>query len=571
MRASRAWATALAIACFVAAPQPARSAAAIVSPESGTVGTRVVILGSGFGEARGKVVVDGEYRPVPIPPWCNESSPQFDEEAYDAGECDKYYDEEALRVVEAAAPGVFAIESWSDTEIRCVVRRLPKAVRNGEYGGHEIDVQPVGRYAEAISVSNGFYFETPSIQSAVVAGAQVTIQGKNFEPSRGRVRIGGRQCQVTSWQMNADTGASTAACKLPKGLPGGTHAIELWGPSTFKFSQAVAPTGVSAPFAGTCSATVWTSPEYFDSFVADVDAVYSARATESGAVELRRDAYGTGASTVLASLPSSGTDFAPMTVDADDCYVHSIEIDARRLYAVPKLGGTLRVLLTDSNPENDYGVLGQDATHLYWYDGLSVAGGEVRRIAKDGTDVAPSVVAVEASDAEVGAPVVDGENAYYSVSVEATQLAAIRRAPLDGGPVATVARFYADGFHRYYVYSLQADATHLYFVLYKEEKREPYRERYTLLRVAKSGGAPEVLFEPTATQSGWSYALEAATGRVIVAAPKSGATVVSALDLATKRLRTLTVPVAASRLLRADAGKFLLRTEWSIERVCAEE
>jgi len=149
-----------------------------VSPEEGTIGTEISIVGGGFGAKKGKV----------------------------------YLGAVALKVL-----------LWNDEMIQCLIK---KPLSPSSY---DVTIQPKG--AAEILLENAFSVEAPGIDSISPIqgspGAEVTIFGDFFGIKKGKVTLGGENCKVLSWTMNASTGESEILIEVPKGLTPGTYDLSV--------------------------------------------------------------------------------------------------------------------------------------------------------------------------------------------------------------------------------------------------------------------------------------------------------------------------------------------------------
>ncbi len=152
-----------------------------VSPESGTIGTQITILGTGFGAKKGKV----------------------------------YLGAVALKVL-----------VWNDELIQCVInKRLDSST-------YDITIQPKEpKGAPEIVFENAFSVEAPWIESVNPTeggqGAEVTIVGDFFGIKKGKVTLGGVNCRVLSWTMDPSTGESQVHIEVPKRLSSGTYDLTV--------------------------------------------------------------------------------------------------------------------------------------------------------------------------------------------------------------------------------------------------------------------------------------------------------------------------------------------------------
>jgi hypothetical protein len=110
-----------------------------VFPEQGTIGTEITVKGSGFGAAKGKVLV---------------------------------------------GKAVLKILEWTDSLIGC---QLTKAMSPGTY---DVTIQPKARGASPIILENGFTVEVPEIDSteptSCSIGEEITVNGFFLEQRRGK-------------------------------------------------------------------------------------------------------------------------------------------------------------------------------------------------------------------------------------------------------------------------------------------------------------------------------------------------------------------------------------------------
>ena len=58
-------------------------------------------------------------------------------------------------------------------------------------------------------------------------GQKITINGKYFGSTRGRVMVGKKPCHVTEWTMDSLTGVSTIELIVPKNLKKGTYDLKV--------------------------------------------------------------------------------------------------------------------------------------------------------------------------------------------------------------------------------------------------------------------------------------------------------------------------------------------------------
>jgi hypothetical protein len=151
-----------------------------VTPEEGTLGTEIIIAGSGFGKKKGKVFI---------------------------------------------ATTSLKILDWSDGLIRCL---LSKALPPDTY---DVTIRPQIKGSSPITIPNGFTAKTPEIDSADPthgsAGDNVTIHGSFFGTKKGKVALGGKSCKVLNWTMVATTGESEIQLVIPKRLTPGANELKV--------------------------------------------------------------------------------------------------------------------------------------------------------------------------------------------------------------------------------------------------------------------------------------------------------------------------------------------------------
>ena len=149
-----------------------------VTPPQGSVGTRILITGTGFGTKRGTVKI-------------------------------------------GTAP--CTVSSWSATSVSCTVN---KALRAGRYN---VTLKPPG--GAPITLAQAFEVMRPEVLSATPAsagkGASVTLQGLYFGKLKGKITLGGKNCALTRWSMDAATGVSTATFKVPTKAASGAQPLIL--------------------------------------------------------------------------------------------------------------------------------------------------------------------------------------------------------------------------------------------------------------------------------------------------------------------------------------------------------
>ena len=149
-----------------------------VYPKEGTIGTKIVISGSGYGKKKGKVLI-GE---VPL-----------------------------------------KIRKWRDYSIRGVLLKvlLPDS--------YDVTIQP--KEADPIVIEKGFSVKLPEIDSVDPAvgsaGDKVTIRGLFFGTREGAVTLGGKKRRILTWTMDPKTGESKVRVVVPRGLTPGPHELTI--------------------------------------------------------------------------------------------------------------------------------------------------------------------------------------------------------------------------------------------------------------------------------------------------------------------------------------------------------
>jgi parallel beta-helix repeat protein len=149
-----------------------------VNPAVGTIGTEMEITGSGYGKTRGKVLVGNI----------------------------------ATKILQ-----------WADSSIRCQLTRVLPA------GTYDVTIQPKG--VSAIVLHDSFSVMAPEISHVdPTSGSlndQITVYGSFFSTKRGKVTLGGKNCRITSWTMDATTGDSEVRFVVPRGLSSGTYQLQI--------------------------------------------------------------------------------------------------------------------------------------------------------------------------------------------------------------------------------------------------------------------------------------------------------------------------------------------------------
>ena len=161
-----------------------------VYPKEGTVGTKIMISGSGYGKKKGKVLIGG----VPL-----------------------------------------KVLKWKDYLIRGVLLKvlLPDS--------YDVTIQP--KEADPVVIEKSFGVKAPEIDTVDPAtgsaGDKITIRGLFFGTREGKVTLGGKKRRVLTWTMDPKTGASKVRVVVPKGLSPGIHELTITnevGSSTTNFT-----------------------------------------------------------------------------------------------------------------------------------------------------------------------------------------------------------------------------------------------------------------------------------------------------------------------------------------------
>jgi hypothetical protein len=157
-----------------------------LTPPEGTIGTELVIAGSGFGDKKGKVLIG----------------------------------EAATKI---------AKDRWSDGQITCTVT---KALPAGVYA------VKINSKVGATTLPDAFTVMDPAIGLIVpdfgIPGDKITISGSYFGSKKGKVYLEyqdkngqtkKKNCKITYWNMNPTSGASEITFLVPKGLEWGTYQL----------------------------------------------------------------------------------------------------------------------------------------------------------------------------------------------------------------------------------------------------------------------------------------------------------------------------------------------------------
>ena len=149
-----------------------------VYPNEGTIGTKIMISGTGYGKKKGKVLIGG----VPL-----------------------------------------KVLKWKDYLIRGV---LLKVLTPDSY---DVTVQP--KETDPTVIKNGFSVKAPEIVSidpvTGSAGDKITIRGLYFGTREGKVTLGGKKRRILTWTMDPKTGASKVRVVVPRGLSPEIHELTI--------------------------------------------------------------------------------------------------------------------------------------------------------------------------------------------------------------------------------------------------------------------------------------------------------------------------------------------------------
>jgi hypothetical protein len=147
-------------------------------PSEGTIGTEIVLAGSGFDTNKGKVVLGNTFAKI-------------------------------------------ANEAWTDTKI---VFAMKKALPAGPY---DVTIYPKSDSAASpIILASAFTMRDPEVAPLLSKngspGTEITITGRFFSTKKGKVYLEDpytgkkKNCKVTSWSMDPVTGESTLTFVVPK-------------------------------------------------------------------------------------------------------------------------------------------------------------------------------------------------------------------------------------------------------------------------------------------------------------------------------------------------------------------
>ncbi len=143
-----------------------------VFPQTGTIGTGMIIGGSGFGAKKPKV----------------------------------YLGETSLKVL-----------AWNDEMIQCLIKK-PSTPSLFDVAIHPKD-GPAVVFEDAFEVENPRIDLIDPIQGS--SGTEVTISGDFFSTKKGKVNLGGVNCKVSSWSMD------TITFIIPKKLAPGLYSVAV--------------------------------------------------------------------------------------------------------------------------------------------------------------------------------------------------------------------------------------------------------------------------------------------------------------------------------------------------------
>jgi parallel beta-helix repeat protein len=162
-----------------------------LSTFEGTIGTELTISGSGFGDKKGKVLIEN---------------------------------------------AATKIASWTDNEIACTVKKVPLPADS-----NNVIIRPSSKTAPSLTLTSSFTVMNPVIDAVILGhglpGEKITIFGRYFSTKKGKVyleyidkngKTKKKNCRINSWDMNAQTGASTITFEVPKGLESSTTPYPLF-------------------------------------------------------------------------------------------------------------------------------------------------------------------------------------------------------------------------------------------------------------------------------------------------------------------------------------------------------
>ena len=170
-----------------------------LSTFEGTIGTVLAIIGSGFGDKKGKVLIE-----------------------------------------HAATK----ITSWTDTEIACTVKKVPLPAES-----NNVIIRPSSKTAPSLTLTSSFTVMSPTITGVEPDHGSpeqtITVRGRFFGSKKGKVYLGENKCKVvaTSWIMNGATGESEIQCVVPKKISSGIYDVKVIN----KVGTATLPGGFTVP------------------------------------------------------------------------------------------------------------------------------------------------------------------------------------------------------------------------------------------------------------------------------------------------------------------------------------
>jgi len=151
-----------------------------VYPKDGTTGTKMILMGSGYGSKKGKVLLGN---------------------------------------------AALTVSKWTEDSIQC---QLPKALSPDTYN---VTIRPQAKGSTPLTIPNGFTVKTPEIDSVEPnsgsEGDEITINGYYFGTKKGKVKLGTKTCKVLSWTMVPTTGESKIRFLVPKGLSSGAQQLTV--------------------------------------------------------------------------------------------------------------------------------------------------------------------------------------------------------------------------------------------------------------------------------------------------------------------------------------------------------
>ncbi len=203
---------AIALLCLAARAQSITS----VAPAEGTIGTTLVITGSGFGTAKPKA-------------WLSQPG------------------------VKAKTP--LKVQSFGDGEVTALLTK-------GKPGTYDVSLQPKGKGATAAVSAGAFALRAPeplAVDPACATPlATVTLSGRFFGPKKGSAKVGGLKAKVLAWLPAAAPDDDDAVqIALPKKLPDGTWHVQL----KTKVASVTSDVLVSQTAAGDCAPGVTSRPD----------------------------------------------------------------------------------------------------------------------------------------------------------------------------------------------------------------------------------------------------------------------------------------------------------------------